>query len=194
MTEILSVVEKRFLESWRARVGHREADKKKDEAQVLGTKVHTAAHLVALDLAVPHDSEIEAFVEAVKRFHADYVEEVLVAEKRLVSSDLMCGGTVDLVCRLKSGGVATVDFKTSASLQEQHNWQTAGYALLLREHGYRINHRAVVRIKKDKPGEFYVRWCKEHEADARGFLACRDLWWSLNRRKMAKFRESSNGS
>ena len=190
VTEVLKVIEKRHLDSWRHRVGHKEADRVTQNAKVLGTKVHSAAQMVAWgqDKKVP--KEIKPYAEAVRSFLDRHVMEVLGTEVELMSQKHRFGGTLDLWCQLRDGSYAVVDYKTSSSLTRDHNWQTAGYALLLRENGYRVNKRVVVRLKKDKPGEWYARFCKDHLNDTQGFLACVNLWWALNRSKMDKVLES----
>lgn len=190
VTTVLQVIEKRHLEDWRRKVGTREADRISANAKLLGTKIHSAAQLVAWGEEDKVPEEVEPYAAAVKGFLDKHVMEVLGTEVELVSEKHRFGGTLDLWCQLHDGSYAVVDYKTSSSLTREHNWQTAGYALLLRENGYRVNTRIVVRIKKDKPGEWYARFCREHLEDAQGFLACVNLWWSLNRSKMKKVLES----
>lgn len=186
VTEVLKVLQKPHLDAWRNRIGAKAADGIMKDAAAFGTKLHAAAELISRNQDV--DSDIAPYAVAVKEFYDRYVDQVISAELQLVSVTQRFGGTLDLHCLLKDGSYAVVDFKTSKALSQDHNWQTAGYAILLRENGYRCNKRLVVRVKKDKPGEWHVRDCKDHAADVAGFLACRDLWWCLNRNRVASMK------
>jgi predicted RecB family nuclease len=181
------VIRKPHLDAWRNRVGRQESEKIMRNAAAFGTKVHSTAVAVANGEAV--NGDMAPFAGAISEFYSQCVEEVISTELELVSEQRKFGGTLDAYVRLKGGSLAVCDFKTSANLTRDHNWQTAGYAILLRENGYQVNKRAVVKIDKEKPGEWRVRWCDDHKNDAEGFLNCVALWWSLNRSKMLKLHE-----
>jgi predicted RecB family nuclease len=69
-----------------------------------------------------------------------------------------------------------VDYKTTAQLTREHGLQLAAYALLCRKHGLRVNRRLAVRIKKNRPGEFYVRQFEDHQEDVEAFLGLLEFW------------------
>lgn len=186
VTEILKILEKDYLNNWRNKVGAQEADRVLRNAAAFGTRIHTIAQQIALGQYKPGNSDVAPYAAAVREFLDTHVAQVLETEMTLVSPRLRYGGTLDLYCQLKDNSRAVVDWKTSRQLTREHNAQSAAYALLLREHGYQVNKRLIVRIKKNDPGEYYVRTCKEHQADVELFLACKELWWCVNRRKMAK--------
>lgn len=189
------MIRKPHFDAWRNRVGAQVADKQLRDAAAFGTRVHSAAHLIGegrktgMASILDCDEDIMPFAAAIEAFFDKHVSEVLATELELVSERRRYGGTLDLYVRLKDNSLAVCDFKTSNNLTRDHNWQTAGYAILLRENGYQVNRRAVVKIDKEKPGAWRVRWCEDHKHDAEGFLNCVALWWSLNRSKMLKLQE-----
>lgn len=186
VTTVLKVLEKRHLETWRARVGRKEADRVTGEAKLLGTRVHTMAERLAWDRLYQPEAELEPFADAVRSFLNAHVRKPLKTELSLVSAIERVGGTLDLYCETQDGKLAVVDFKTSAQLTREHGLQTALYALLLREHGYEVNRRVVVRIKKDKPGEWHARAYGDHVGDVRAARATVELWHWLHSNKMLK--------
>lgn len=189
VTTVLGVIEKRHLESWRARVGRQEADRVKSTALALGNRVHVLAHKLAWDLDVSVEGEMELYALALKSFLKAHVAEPLFTERSFVSEAERVGGTPDLYCRMNDGALAVVDYKTSAQLSREHGLQTALYALLLREHGYDVQKRICVRIKKDKPGEWYARSYTSHRADVAAGRACVELYWWMHRNKLLKAME-----
>lgn len=192
VTEVLKVIEKPYIENWRRRVGREDADKVLLEASVFGTRLHAAAVVVAKGhhdgfcTTYEVDPELVPWVEAVQRFLDQHVSEVLGTEVELVSPTLKFGGTVDLYCRLKDGTYAVVDYKTTAQLTREHGLQLAAYGLLCRKNDLKVNKRFAVRIKKDRPGEFYVRRYKDDADDVEAFLALLSFWWWRHRASIAK--------
>lgn len=179
VTEILKVVEKPHIDAWRRRAGKEQAERVLRNATVFGTRLHAAAHLIALNRDPEVEADLRPYARAVRRFFSSNVAEVLACEFEIVSREEKqgFGGTLDLYCRLADGAYAIVDFKTTSQLTREHGLQLAGYALLAREHGFRVNRRIAVRIKKEKPGAYYIRRYNEHAADVEAFRACKVLWW-----------------
>lgn len=179
MTTVLGMIQKRYFEDWARKVGVIEARRVSREAAEFGTRVHAIARSIATGEGLPVgvDPEMLPFATAVEEFLADHVAEVLETELELVSPNLRFGGTLDLYCRLKDNSLAVIDWKTTAQCTREHGLQTAAYAMLLRDHKYKVNRRFVVRIKKEKPGAYYCREYKEHALDVQGFLGCLNMWW-----------------
>jgi len=192
VTEVLQIIEKRHLEAWRHKVGRTEADRVRNTATLIGTQVHALANRLAWEPRpgaenVPADLELYAL--AIRSFLAAHVAKPIKTELSLVSERERVGGTLDLYCRLHDESYAVVDYKTSAQLCREYGLQTALYALLLREHGYEVNKRIVVRIKKDAPGQWYARFYNDHAGDVKAARAAVELWWWQNRNKVAKSLE-----
>jgi predicted RecB family nuclease len=171
VTTVLGVIQKRHFDDWTRKVGVLEARRITQEAAEFGTQVHALARSIAIgEGLLPYATAIEGFL-------SEHVAEVIETELELVSPRLRFGGTLDLYCRLKDGSLAVIDHKTTAQCSREHGLQLAAYAMLLRDHGYKVNRRMVVRIRKEKPGTYYCREYKEHALDVQGFLGCLNLWW-----------------
>lgn len=192
VTEVLKVIEKPYIDNWRRHVGRVDADKILLEASVFGTRIHSAARMIAegerLWLADINDvdEDIRPWAEAVQHFLDQHVSEVLGTEVELVSPTLKFGGTLDLYGRDKDGKYAIWDYKTGSQLTREHGLQLAGYGLLTRKNDLKVNRRYAVRIKKDRPGEFYVRRYDDHEGDVEAFLALLRFWWWRHRASITK--------
>lgn len=182
------------MNSWRNRVGHVQANKVMDEAQSLGAKVHALARKIASGdspLALNDaylDEEMKPYAKAVRGFLGKHVEEVLATELELISEDLGFGGTLDLYCQLRDGSYAVVDYKTTAGTERKMGVQLAAYALLLRAHGFRVNKRGVVHVRKDESrrGTYNVRWYEDHEGDVDAWWGCLAVWRWKNRNVIAR--------
>jgi hypothetical protein len=213
VTEVLSVAERRPFEVWRRKVGRKEAHRVMDEAKSFGTKVHLLAVKIAdgedvtsVPLAVArllakaaseglvvttafrHIQRVFGAIlicKAIAEFFDTHVAKVLDTEMSLTSQKLGFGGTCDLYCELADGTRAVVDYKTTGSgLTREHGLQLAGYALLLKEHGYMVNRRICVRLRKDEPGRWYARVYRDHSEDVAAFMACVTLWTWMHKRKL----------
>lgn len=180
VTEVLQVAERWDMQRWIAQVGKAEADRIGSEAKVLGTKVHTTAQAEAAAFnkgsTAYHLEEMQPFADAIREFYEKWVSEVVATELALTSDRWGFGGTLDAYVRLTSGEYAVVDFKTSKSLTRIHALQLCAYGMLLREHGYPVNRRLGVRLRKDKPGVWTTREFKNHREDYDGFVGALALW------------------
>lgn len=186
VTEILKVAEKPYFERWRQKVGIDVAREKMESAATFGTRVHAVAELIAWERAQDIATEMQPYAEAVRGFLYEYVEKTLGTEIELLSDKYLFGGTLDLYCGLRDGSFAVVDYKTTSSLTREHGLQTAAYALLCRENNMIVNRRLAVRIKKDAPGEFWVREYRDHAEDVDAFLSLSRFWWWRHRDAMRK--------
>lgn len=186
VTEVLSVVNRgHWMMAWKNRVGEAEANRVMQEAQVHGTKIHTLAERLAHDREAKVQRGMEPFADAIREFLDTHVRQVLHTELSLASAEQGFGGTLDLYCVLSDNSYAVVDFKTSSGgLTREHGLQVAAYAMLLREHGFEVNRRLVVRIKKDVPGKWYARSYRDHREDIEAFKAAVVLWRWLYRNKL----------
>lgn len=177
VTTVLGILKQSYFEDWARKVGIAEARRVAREAAEFGTAVHIAARDIALGIETGAPEELAPYAAAIENFLEEHVSEVLETELELVSPRLKFGGTLDLYCRLKDGSYAVIDWKTTAQLTRQHGLQTAAYAILLHQSGRPVQHRIVVRIKKEKPGAYYCRHYLEHRDDQDGFLGALRVWW-----------------
>lgn len=196
VSEVLQVVDRRDFHSWRMRVGKQEADRVIDEAKVLGTKVHTTAQAEAGAFMrgshVYHLEEMQPYANAVREFLEEWVDGVLESELSLSSDRLRFGGTLDAYVRLKDGSLAVCDYKTSSGgITRDHGMQLCAYALLLREHGYAVNRRFGIRLRKDKPGKWSVREFKNHREDYEGWMSAVGVWHWQQARQIEKLAQET---
>ncbi len=187
VSAILRIREKPYFQRWRQRVGDREADRIVADAQLFGTRLHKTAEQVAWSRDAAVEPGMEPYGDAVRRFLNTHVAEVLGTEMELVSPSLGYGGTCDLYARMHDGLYCVVDFKSvGGSLTREHGLQAIAYAMLLREAGFRVNRRLVVKVKRDKPGEWYARSYADNRADWECFKALRTVWYWENARRLEK--------
>jgi hypothetical protein len=184
VTEVLKITQSPYIEQWWRRVGQEDANRVLESATRFGKRLHVAAEHVAWGRWDEVDEDLRPYARAVRRFIDEHLEAVLETELELVSPRLRFGGTLDLYCRLKDGALAVVDYKTGPALTREHGLQLAAYALLCREAGMTVNRRLGVRIKRDKPGEFYVRHYDNDEQDVRAFLGLLDFWFWRHEKQM----------
>ena len=139
VTTVLSVVEdKVWMNAWLARVGRKEVTRATREAAVLGTKIHKTAAEVARDREAVVRGEMRPYARAIGEFLDTHVRRVIAVEMSLCSARLGFGGTLDLYAELQDGALAVIDYKSaSGGVTKNHKLQTAAYAMLLRERGYR---------------------------------------------------------
>lgn len=161
--------------------GRRELDRLRDDAAALGTRIHAVAERVARDRDHRPTGEMRPYADAVREFLNRHVRCVIATELSLASATERVGGTMDLVCELMDGSVAVVDFKSkrSGGVTDVHRCQLAGYALLLREHGYGVQKRIVVRLhtSEERRGKWYAKSATDHAGDVRAFRAAVELYW-----------------
>lgn len=177
VTEVLSVIYKPHIEAWRKRVGNGVANKASNTATQLGTKVHAVCERIATgeDIDVT-DAKILQMGEAYRNFLDEYVDEILFTEKSLISESIGIGGTLDVYARLKGGKHAIIDIKTSKNFEPEMGLQMAGYMLMTEEQGFPVDARLIVRLSKDKPGKFYVKFYEDHEKEKTAFKSAVILW------------------
>lgn len=182
--------------TWMTRVlqqkGRRELERIGGESAILGTRIHALADRLAWDREYrPSEQELEPYASALREFLDQYVARVIATELSLVSETERVGGTMDLVCEMKDRSIAVVDFKSrkNGGITAKDRAQVAGYALLLREHGYKINRRVVVRLhtSEEKRGRWYCRFAENHAGDVEAFRAAVTLWhWQKGKKLEGK--------
>lgn len=164
--------------------GRKELDRLCGDAAVLGTRIHALADRLAWDREYEPDPDLEPYAGALREFLDTHVRRVIATELSLVSKKERVGGTCDLVAQMQDGSIAIIDWKSKkgSGVVRRDRVQVAGYALLLREHGYRINKRVIVRLhtKPGWEGRWYARSCNEHTSDVEAFRAAVTLWHYLH--------------
>lgn len=168
--------------------GRKELDRLCGDAAVLGTRIHALADRLAWDREYKPDPDLEPYAEALREFLDTHVRRVIATELSLVSEKERVGGTCDLVAQMQDGSIAIIDWKSkkNGGITARDRAQTAGYALLLGEHGCRVTQRVIVRLhtKPGWEGRWYCRRAEDHWGDVRAFRAAVTLWHWKNHKKL----------
>lgn len=164
-TTITGLLNKPFLITWANRLGLEGIDstKYRDEAASIGTLAHemVQAHLQGyeLDTSTYSQRDIDLAENALIKFYGwekEHTIEPIICEIPLVSEKHRYGGTVDCYCKLD--GVPTLlDFKTGKAIYPEMFFQLAAYEELLKEHGYPVEQRRILRIGRDETEGFEER-------------------------------------
>lgn len=181
VTECLKFLENDvWMNAFIARNGRKELDTLRNNAAVLGTRIHAIARRIAGNREYVPEAEMIPYANAIREFYDTHVRRVIATELCLVSEKERVGGTLDAYVEMQTGERAVVDFKCkrAAGVTDVNRVQTAGYALLLREHGYVVNRRIVVRLhtSEEKKGKWYARSATAHMEEVDAFRACVVLW------------------
>lgn len=190
VTTVLKVLDDTtWMNSYIARKGRRELDTLRTNAAVLGTKIHALAERAATDRTYePADEEMRPYHDAIREFYALHVRRVIATEFSLVSVKERVGGTLDAYVEMANGERAVLDIKCkrSSGITDVNRAQTAGYALLLRDNGYTVNRRVILRLhtSEGKRGQWYAKSAPDHAGDVRAFRAAVELYWWRHGRKL----------
>ena len=136
VTTVLSKHKAGFIQEWRNRVGHEEANKISAKASKRGTAIHSLceSYLIAGECE-PGMFDKEVF-ESI-RPHLDKIDNIHCLETQLYSHHLQVAGTVDCIAEYE-GQLCVIDFKTSRKPKkrewiEDYFMQTAAYAVMFEE-------------------------------------------------------------
>lgn len=189
VTQCLKFLEnKEWMNAYIARKGKRELDLVRDNAAALGTRIHSLANQIAWNRGTFPETGFELYANAIREFYDQHVQTVVHTELSLASERERVGGTLDAYVQMQDGSMAVVDLKCkkSAGITDVNRVQTAGYALLLREQGYEVNKRIVLRIhtSEEKRGRWYAKSAPDHEGDVKAFRACVELWHFRHAKKL----------
>lgn len=164
-TTIIGLLNKPYLIAWANKLGLEgiDATKYRDEAAEIGTLAHAIiqAHLSKEELDYTEYSSLqkdlaENAVLSFLEWEKNHKIEPILLEEALVSDSKEYGGTVDCYCKL-DGEPTLIDFKTGKAIYEEYFVQVAGYAELLKEHGYPVNKVIILRVGRDNTEGFETR-------------------------------------
>lgn len=140
VTTILSAFDTDWLDEWKARVGHEEADRVSHHASTQGTLVHEAieAHVgnQPLPKMMPH---VHLMFNGLRKQADRHVNNVHMIEGQMLSKHLRCAGTVDMIAEW-DGVLSVIDWKTAGKSKKWewiHNYfkQESAYAVMYEENG-----------------------------------------------------------
>lgn len=118
VTTVLSILPKKELEEWKARVGEEEAERVSKRATNRGTLIHQCAEDYLnnrLDLDTLNPMVLNDFLP-IKKFLDEHIDDVISTEIPLYSDKLKAAGTGDLFASY-DGKRSYIDFKTSTRLK-----------------------------------------------------------------------------
>ena len=151
--------------AWKLGMDGQDYRKVRDKAADIGTVAHFMIecflHNHEPDLSEFSPVDVEKATIAFNNFRRWWDDEgltVIEPEVQLVSEEYLFGGTIDAPSRDRDGKIVLLDWKTSNAIVGAHKVQLAGYEQLWNENrpDMKIQRRAIVRIGKERAGDFEV--------------------------------------
>ena len=152
VTTIINQLDKPALIQWAWKLGKEGKDwrEERDSAGDIGTLVHEMVMGFWRDELVEYpDNELaeKCYIKFLGLAQGSDIEPILI-EQPLVSERLGFGGQPDLYA--KSGKkYYIIDIKTSNGIYDSYWLQLAGYDILLRENGYKVDEYQILWLPKD---------------------------------------------
>ena len=152
VTTIIGQLDKPALIQWAWNLGKEGKDWKeqRDSAGDIGTLVHEAVMRFLREQSCEDidDDRVGKCYDKFVYWWADIPAEPRLVEIPLVSERLQFGGQPDLIYRHK-GKLILCDIKTSNGIYDSFWLQLAGYDILLRENGYKVDEYQILWLPKD---------------------------------------------
>jgi CRISPR/Cas system-associated exonuclease Cas4 (RecB family) len=156
VTTIVNQLDKgESLLNWAWECGKKGKDWKeeRDSAGDIGTYIHeiVLSYLSHEETIIPAEQPIKnCFYKFHRWWHKLELDGAIdrIVEKQQISEKLCFGGQPDLVYELK-GKWILCDIKTSGGIYESYWYQLAGYDILLRENGYKVDEYQILWLSKD---------------------------------------------
>ena len=165
VTTIINQLDKPALINWAWKLGKEGKDwrEERDSAGDVGTLVHEEV-LRILSTNSSDETTCEPIVlNCIKKFMLMwYAEQMLrgfklkLIEEPLVSERLAFGGQLDIFARIE-GKNRLIDIKTSNGIYDSAWLQLAGYDILLRENGYKVDEYQILWLPKDNRFDCPIR-------------------------------------
>ena len=154
VTTIVNQLDKPQLLDWAWRLGKEGKDwrEERDSAGDIGTLVHEAVlkALTGEDKCPTFGDEIilKCFDKFIDWWGDMGFPAIELAEKALISEGLQFGGQPDLVYEYDNK-LRLCDIKTSNGIYDSYWYQLAGYDILLKENGYKVDEYQILWLPKD---------------------------------------------
>ena len=160
ITTVLSILNKKAIMEWRARVGEEEANRISSQAAARGSKVHDMIEDYVLGKEVSSENLIamQNFKE-IKPIIDKSLSKVYATEKRMYSKHLGVAGTVDCV-GVWNNRRAIIDWKTSAKFKKKE-WvsnyfmQACAYSIMWEERTGQPITQLIVAIAGDQGPQIF---------------------------------------
>jgi len=139
ITTVLAQQENLGLETWKERVGEKEAKRISKESARVGTAVHQLAEYYLSNIQVKLDKEEKKIIDTFNRlrFLLGNINNIVGLEIPLFSDLLRVAGTTDCIAEY-NGQLSIIDFKTSRKPKKEewiddYYMQTFAYKLMFEE-------------------------------------------------------------
>jgi hypothetical protein len=186
VTTILDVMNKPGLVKWANNLGLQGIDSSKyvDNLAKVGTLAHEGVLCDLTDRVWETSTftkdQIQMAKNSMRKWYLWLDRQkfkMIIAEKDLVSEKHQFGGRCDIYGILNRKRTL-IDLKTCKSLWDEHSTQTAGYKLLLEEHGFPVDEVRIIRLPRcDNEGlEPEDKLVGKLELHTKRFLLCRALY------------------
>lgn len=164
-TTICNQLDKPQLIDWAWKLGQQGIDwrEQRDSAGDTGTLVHEMIMTYLRDNAVDVSTPPDVVYDCFKKFDDWWLKnvglrgEVELVEEPLVSEKLRFGGQPDLYIIIDDRKRRLIDIKTSNGIYENYWYQLAGYGILLKENGYRVDEYQILWLPKDNRFDCPIR-------------------------------------
>jgi len=154
VTQVLRLLARPGLVEWAYQLGLRRIPLHQavEESSQIGTDVHALIARFFQDGQGNADDpdlrpELLHPLELFLSWYVDYSPAPVYVEAPFIDAELGFGGTVDLVASI-SGSLELIDFKTSASIHDEHLYQLAAYDHLLAAHGIDVSRARIVQLSR----------------------------------------------
>lgn len=175
---------KQALISWANKIGldGMLANKYRDDKAEIGTLAHefitNTLQGIKTDTSDYSENQIAQAENSVLKFdnwHKDHNLEPILIEKPLVSETYGFGGTPDIYGKV-DGIYTLIDLKTGKNIYDEHLVQTGGYAILLEEHGHRVEKIIILNIPRAASEKFNIEENANIEVCKKIFLNCLEIY------------------
>jgi genome maintenance exonuclease 1 len=140
VTTVLSSLNTKWLEQWKSRVGHKEAERVSHHASTQGTLVHEAIEAHCGNQPLPSMMPlVQLMFKSLQRIADTHINNIHMIEGQMLSRYLRVAGTVDMIAEW-DGILSVIDWKTSGKPKKEewvHDYfkQEAAYAVMYEENG-----------------------------------------------------------
>lgn len=140
VTTVLSALDTEWLDKWKSRVGHEEADRVSHHAGTQGTLVHEAIERHCRNELQPNMMpHVQLMFEGLKQQADRHIDNIHMIEGQMMSDHLRVAGTVDMIADY-NGVLSIIDWKTAGKPKkidwiENYFMQEAAYAVMYEENG-----------------------------------------------------------
>jgi predicted RecB family nuclease len=160
------------------------SEKAKDRGSTVHSIVEAFEHGNKLDTeAIPE--EFQGYAKAFYRWVDQMKITILEHEQTIFSEKYKYAGTLDLLVTIgEDPRTYVIDVKTGKDIYAEAFMQISAYQNALAEAGKPIAGVGVILLGKD--GEYKFQATEETATKFKGFLACKQIWESLNEEMLKK--------